>query len=111
MSAANIVRVESVGSIWEIDEDDLRYRRWPKEESPREDPTWGDETQGALQDFVWHKMTRRPYTVPVWGWGDATGRLVIPVPEHRKTTGGMADCVSAPLLPAEYERCKEIYGS
>jgi hypothetical protein len=48
------VRVESSGSFWEIDEDLMRYRRWPKSEKPREDPDWGDENAGALQDIVWH---------------------------------------------------------
>lgn len=50
----NLVRVESDGSFWEIDEDLMRYRRWPKAEKPREDPDWGNENAGALQDLVWH---------------------------------------------------------
>ena len=47
-------RIESLGSVWEIDEDDLRYRRFPKNEAPRENPEWGGPEAGALQDFVWH---------------------------------------------------------
>ncbi len=48
------MRIESFGSIWEIDEEDHRYRRWPKQEAPREHAEWSDERAGALQDFVWH---------------------------------------------------------
>lgn len=43
-------RIESRGSFWEIDEDLLQYRRWPKQEAPREQPGW---STGVLQDFVW----------------------------------------------------------
>jgi hypothetical protein len=46
-------RIESFGSIWEIDEDDLRYRRFPKWEGPREKMEWGT-TEGPLKDFEWH---------------------------------------------------------
>lgn len=33
-------RVESVGSIWLMDEDNGRYIRLPKSEGPRPSPAW-----------------------------------------------------------------------
>lgn len=51
-------RIETVGSIFEIDEDLMRYRRWPKQEAPRDNPEWSDSRAGALQDFVWHSYER-----------------------------------------------------
>lgn len=44
-------RIETVGSVFEIDENDMRYRRFPKVEAPREKPDW---STGILQDGVWH---------------------------------------------------------
>jgi hypothetical protein len=52
-------RIESRGSYWEIDEEDLRYRRWPKYEGPRENPEWGKN--GVLQDAIWHPFVRWEY--------------------------------------------------
>lgn len=56
MPAPN-VRVESVGSIWLIDEYEKVYCRMPKVEGPRLSPVgkdWGGPGAGALQDLVWH---------------------------------------------------------
>lgn len=71
----SVRRVESRGSIWEIDEVLMRYRRFPREEKPREDPSWGGPDAGALQDFAWHEFTSWRFD-PTWnGWA-----LVIEVP-------------------------------
>ena len=73
VSAPGIVRVESLGSVWEIDENLNRYRRFPKTETGREKPEWSDERAGALQDAVWHDFTgdweirKRPIVVE-WDW-------------------------------------------
>lgn len=85
-----MVRIESVGSVWEIDEDDLRYRRWPKTEGPRENPEWGGPDAGALQDFVWH---------PFLSWRVATNRfsetrlVIVTEVDHN----GEETAVTAPL--------------
>lgn len=80
------VRIETGGSIFEIDEDMDRYRRFPKNEGPREKPEWSDERAGALQDAVWHPFVK---------WGYRSGRLVIQVEEADEN--GMAAVVTAPL--------------
>lgn len=49
-----MTRVESMGSMWQIDEDLKRYCRFPKQELPREHPFWGGPDAGFLQDAVWH---------------------------------------------------------
>lgn len=49
-----MTRIETLGSIFEIDELDRRYRRFPKHEAPRERPEWSDERAGRLQDGIWH---------------------------------------------------------
>lgn len=51
------VRVESLGSMWLIDEIDMVYMRLPKGEGPRKSPDGADWTgpgAGILQDYVWH---------------------------------------------------------
>jgi hypothetical protein len=50
----NLTRVQSRGSLWVLDEDLLRYCRFPLNEAPRERPEWGSADAGALQDAVWH---------------------------------------------------------
>jgi len=45
-----VIRVESRGSYWFIDQGQHRYLRMPKEEAPR-DPAW---CLGRLEDLVWH---------------------------------------------------------
>lgn len=47
-----MIRVETKGSMWIIDDDLGRYMRMPKEEQPRPDH-W---SQGALEDLTWHDM-------------------------------------------------------
>ena len=49
----NARKVESLGSFWFFDEENLRYMRMPKTEQPRENG-WGGPDQGELQDLVWH---------------------------------------------------------
>jgi len=51
------VIITTLGSFWEIDEENARYRRAPRGVGKREDPAWGDERAGALQDEVWHPYT------------------------------------------------------
>ena len=65
-------RVVTKGSVFLIDDALGRYMRVPKEERPRENG-WGDDTQGPLQDNVWHQIDPE-------GWGiQPNGRLVIHV--------------------------------
>jgi hypothetical protein len=78
-----IHRVESTGSIWEIDVEDMRYRRFPKEESPREKPEWGNSEDG-LKDFVWHDFIE---------WRVTDTRLIITT----QVTDKGPVCVVAPL--------------
>jgi hypothetical protein len=66
-----MVRVETVGSVWLIDETEGRYCRFPLEEKPRERAEWGDERAGDLQDLVWHDFAGQ------WRIDDYTGRLFI----------------------------------
>jgi hypothetical protein len=53
------IRIETggdYGSVWEIDELDMRYRRWPKNEGPRPSE-YSSDNGGPLKDFVWHTMS------------------------------------------------------
>lgn len=88
-----IQRIETMGSIFEIDEDDLRYRRFPKHEGPREKPEWSDERAGALQDAVWHPYIEWEFE-PAWdymskaliitfGHNDNGDRLAVSAPRAR----------------------------
>jgi hypothetical protein len=61
-----MIRVETDGSYWEIDEALSRYRRWPKHEGPRPND-WGKH--GKLQDLVWHDCDE---------WYTIEGHLVTP---------------------------------
>lgn len=61
------VRIESRGSVWTFDTEELRYMRFPKHEAPRERPEWSDERAGTLQDGIWHPyknwlITAKDYT-------------------------------------------------
>ena len=66
------MRVTTKGSIFEIDEALQRYRRFPREERPREHPEWGSDKAGALQDFVWHDIDPEG-----WYINELSGRLII----------------------------------
>lgn len=81
-----MIRVETLGSMWLIDDVERRYCRFPKHEGPRDRPEWGGPDAGALQDIVWHDFA-----------GDWTifpdGRLGIQV---EKRGGDLWWCVFAP---------------
>lgn len=79
-------RIETFGSIFEVDEDLEQYRRWPKHEKPRDKPEWGSEEAGLLQDFVWHPLVR-------WGVHPHEPRLII---QSQADTEGH-DALSAPV--------------
>lgn len=64
------VRVETLGSVWLIDETERRYCRFPLEEKPRENG-WGGPDAGTLQDGVWHDFAGQ------WYIHDLSGRLII----------------------------------
>lgn len=51
------IKVESKGSYWWLDETSGEYLRLPKEEKPRDDPSWGSDEAGPLQDAVWLPMS------------------------------------------------------
>lgn len=64
----DIIRIESEGSFWFIDEVLMRYQRMPKYEAPRENPEWGGPEAGVLQDAVWlpyHSWRYQPDAVYV----------------------------------------------
>jgi hypothetical protein len=61
-----VIKIESKGSIWTIDEDLKKYMRMPKHEQPREKPQWGDHRAGALQDFVWHEYEKWEIVQDKW---------------------------------------------
>lgn len=71
----DIHRHVSAGSVWELDNDLNRYRRYPRTEGPREVAEWSDERAGSLQDAVWHDMVR-------W-YLDNRGALRIELPTGR----------------------------
>lgn len=50
--------VATLGSYWEFDEENKRYRRAPRGEGKRENPAWGDERAGIMEDQVWHPYSR-----------------------------------------------------
>lgn len=90
------VRIESVGSIWFLDEAGGEYLRLPKTEGPRESPEgedWGGPDAGGLEDLKWH---------PMFGWErkvyGMTEKLVIFTDEAHEM------CVSAPLGIADLDK-------
>lgn len=69
--------IESLGSVWLIDENEKHYCRLPRTEGPRQSPPgedWGGPDAGDLQDLVWH-----PYLE--WSISRGTGRLFIQTQE------------------------------
>jgi hypothetical protein len=85
-------RIETLGSVWFLDEDGSEYIRLPKTEGPRSPgpngEDWGGVDAGELQDLVWH---------PMFGWeirsGLAFDRLIIFVDQEHEFV------VSAPMVP------------
>jgi hypothetical protein len=86
-------RIESYGSVWLIDEDELVYLRLPKVEGPRppgpNGEDWGGPGAGPLEDLHW---------LPFESWQVHGGsmRLFIHLGDGRN--------VSAPLGFREYDR-------
>lgn len=74
-----MLRIESVGSIWLIDEDLKRYMRMPKTEKPREPKPYYDQHE-SLDDLVWHSYSR-------WFTGNGWLRIVL----------SDGDAIAAPL--------------
>lgn len=105
MPPAGILRVESAGSIWEIDLTLNRYRRMPREEQPRERPEWGGPDAGPLQDFVWHEMRDKPFVIRSTS-KFLPDRLVIPTPLKDGK-----DCVTAPLSVTESTHVRSVIES
>lgn len=81
-----MIRKETVGSYWIIDEDLKRYARFPKTEGPRENPEWGT-TEGPLKDAEWHDYIE---------WWETDMRLCIRYSEERKT-----QYISAPRMAGD----------
>lgn len=54
------MRVESLGSVWFLDDDAHEYLRMPKTEGPRpkgpNGEDWGGPDAGHLQDLIWQPM-------------------------------------------------------
>lgn len=87
-----MIKIETSGSYWFIDEDTKRYMRTPKEEKPRQ---WASEGT-VLQDLVWHdfdswEIRSEPFaledSIGTLHWAAASDlpRLVIYTTEDRKT--------------------------
>lgn len=54
-----MIKIESRGSFWLIDEEAKKYLRMPKTESPREPGWWIDPQPGdMLYDLEWHEYDR-----------------------------------------------------
>lgn len=68
-------RIETLGSIWVIDEGCNRYCRFPKTEAGRERPEWGNAEAGLLQDAVWHDYDH--WEIKPEEWTERPPRLVI----------------------------------
>lgn len=69
-------RVETLGSVWLLDEIDMVYMRLPKGEGPRKSPEGADWTgpgAGVMQDYVWHPFTEWWITDGVWVGQHADG--------------------------------------
>ena len=85
-----MTRIESVGSIWLLDEEQSRYMRMPKREEPRPNG-WGGPDQEQLQDLVW---------LPFIGWRIDPERLQLRIHTH-DNEHGKPMCVVAPMPPGE----------
>lgn len=72
------VTVETMGSVWLIDEDAGVYLRMPKREGPRENG-WGDADQGDLADLTWHPFNE-------WEIRDVLGEPCLLI--HTNSPGG-----------------------
>lgn len=78
-------QIVSLGSIWLIDETEMKYCRLPRTEGPRQSPPgadWGGPGAGELQDNVWLDFI-------TWRIDRGSSRLVIQINEDKQ--------VSAPL--------------
>lgn len=51
---AELVRIESEGSIWYLDEEHHTYRRTPRREGPREEPYLSTSQGTPLEDLTEH---------------------------------------------------------
>jgi hypothetical protein len=111
-----MIRVESIGSIWWIDEENMKYSRTPKVERPRDFPANGDGT--PLKDLKWFPFTHW-VLLPVAKknfWERKYSRKVVGVVQiHypgvtvRRTPLGTGCFVHAPVGPMEYKRLNDEY--
>lgn len=69
-----VIRIESSGSFWMIDEDRMVYMRMPKTEGPRDKMLF--EGSPWLDDLVWHPFTSWNFT-PRWD-GDGQNLRIMP---------------------------------
>jgi hypothetical protein len=72
-----VIRVETRGSFWLIDQDLHRYLRMPKHEVPR-DPEW---SLGWLKDLKWHDFENWWITTESFEATDEHGTLYLYGPE------------------------------
>ena len=70
--------VETMGSVWLLDEDNCVYLRMPKHEGPRSNG-WGAADQGDLADLVWHPFES-------WEIADRFGQPILMI--HTDSPGG-----------------------
>lgn len=94
-----IIRIETEGSWWLIDEANLRYCRFPKTEGGREHPEWGNEDAGRLQDAVWHAFTGR------WQHNIGTG---LQIETHIDEDGKHIGLFAPPTMDQRMEFLRQI---
>jgi hypothetical protein len=97
-----IIRVETLGSWWLIDEVNLRYCRFPKTEGGRERPEWGDERAGMLQDAIWHEFTGR------WHHSAATG---LQLETHTDDNGTPIGIYAPPTIEQRADFMRQLFDS
>lgn len=71
-----MIKVETRGSLWLIDQDLGRYLRTPKQEVPR-DPEW---SLGWLKDLEWHDFETWYISSESFGAEDVHGTLYLYAP-------------------------------
>ena len=109
-----MIKIESLGSFWWIDERNKLYCRTPKIERPREDPINGRGT--PLEDLKWQSFTRLELMSIDRSnfWARKYRKSIVGVlrihydGDMRSTPLGLGSWVHAPLTPEQFTFAQEV---
>lgn len=94
-----MIRIQTDGSVWLIDEERKLYWRFPLDEAPRDPVEYGDASAGVLQDAVPHACERW-WVAPVAAAVDGFGNVIHSIDKlFIETTAGMTISAPRPIWP------------